>query len=147
MIEISNFLGGITNSASSSIGLNSIFTSILKSAIVLALLVLLIIMFIYPCKKGTPAWVLLKVYLYVFAVSLFFFYVHNSINCSKYEEKHLDRNVDNFIENIGGHNIYHEDKMDVLPMMTPRRQEIHGASEYEDEEELSTDDMLKKLGV
>lgn len=99
-IEINSLFGNITNSIYSTTGLNNLFVSIIWTSVILSIIIIIILMFMYPAKKGTPAWILFKIFLYIVAINTIILSVHNSIISNNYKEKYLDKSSDQFISNI-----------------------------------------------
>lgn len=126
-IEIGHFLGDISNSTYSSSGLNSIFGSVLYTSILLSIVLLLIICFIYPCKKNTPLWVTFKLMFYVFIGVLSILYLHHGALYHKYEKKIEDRSVSNLINGINNPSpAYEGDRIQVNPILvTGGNENIH----------------------
>ncbi len=127
-IEIGSFFGGICNSFYFATGLNNIFISITYTSILLSGIIILIIMLIYPCKKNTPLWRLLKVFLYISTASVIILSIHSSFMKNKYKETYLNSNVDKFMDNIHGGAFYTDDKIKVKP-------HFESSSRFEDDTE------------
>ncbi len=147
-IEMGTFLGGMTNSVYSVTGLNKIFSSVAYTSIILSIIVLLIIMFIYPCKKDTPSWLLLKVLLYVFIINIAILSLHNSIVKNDYKEKYLNTNIDNFMNNVNNRDngIYEEENIKVSPTFAQEQNIVSGGSPSPTKREFtSTQDILDDL--
>lgn len=147
------FLGGVTNSVYSVTGFNKIFSNVAYTAIILSIIMIIIIMFIYPCKKDTPSWLLLKVLLYVFIVNIALLSLHNSIIKNDYKEKYLNSNIDEFMNNVNNRDngIYGEENIKVSPTFT-ERQYISGGDRchYDNKKEFTNtkdilDDIEKKI--
>ncbi len=138
-----SFLSNICYSVYSTTGLHSVFSSILYTSIILSIIVLLILMFIYPCKKGTPSWILIKIFLYVLSINTIVFAIHNSIIKNNYKEKYLNNNVDTLMQNVYGGNkspIYETEK---LPVEANFRENTY---ENKEENDTSVEDLLRELG-
>ncbi len=116
-IEISSFLGGISNSIYSITGLNHIFSSVLYTALGLSIVIIIIIMLIYPCKKDTPLWLLFKTFLYIMIVIMMSFSIHSNFIRNNYKEKYLNNNVSTMMNNTHGGVVYVDEKVDVRPRL------------------------------
>lgn len=151
-IEMSTFLGGMTNSVYSVTGFNKIFSSVAYTSIILSVIILIILMFIYPCKKDTPSWILLKVLLYVFIINIAILSLHNSIIKNDYKEKYLNTNIDTFMTNINNRDnaIYEQDNVKVMPNFVERTEYVSGGSPSPVKREFSStkdilDDIEKRI--
>jgi hypothetical protein len=114
-IEINSFFGGICNSIYSATGLNHIFSSVLYTSIMLSITIILVIMLLYPGKKGTPVWVIFKLFLYIMMIITVVFSIHNSFIKNNYKEKYLNSNVSDLMDNIHGGRMYNDEKISVQP--------------------------------
>ena len=111
--------------------LNPFYTSIL-----LASIIVLIILWLYPCKKDTPAYILLQVGLYILLSSFGVLFLHNSLVCKKMRDDTAKQANYEFIDGSGKDPIY--DAMPVIPAT--------GASEYVIETtDADNDDFLEKF--
>ena len=99
-VEIGSVFNDICNKSYSISGLNVIFSSILNTSIILCIIVLLIITFIYPCKKGTSSLLLLKLFIYIFISVVFILSIHSSIIKNNYQEKSNNTKLNSFMNNI-----------------------------------------------
>lgn len=147
-VEFNSFLGGLTNSIYSVVGLNHIFSSVLYTSIVLSVLVVLLIIMLYPCKKGTPMWILFKLFLYVLMLIVVVFSIHNSFIKNDYKEKYLKSNVNNLINNIHGGHVYGEEMVKVSPQLNQSYDE-HESAVYNEPNQssalMTSSDMLDDL--
>jgi len=123
-------------------GLNKIFYSKIYTTAFLTVVVLMIMILIYPCKKGTPMWILGKVGLYVFIASLVVIFIHDGVVQFKTKQTLGGNDSDNFIGGIGNDNVMYESGMKPSPI-TGRG----GLSEYIDQSDQSNEDFLTELGV
>lgn len=118
-IEFNTFFGGIKNSVYATAGLNNVFCSIVYTALLLSIIILIILVCIYPCKKNTPPWRLVKVFIYVLIASVVVLALHSSFIKNKYQEAFIEKNADNYIDNIhrygGSAGIYDNEKIKVTP--------------------------------
>lgn len=142
-IEIGSFFSGIFNKIYSVSGLNKIFSSVVYTSIILSIIVLIILVFIYPCKRGTPFWVIFKVLLYVFAINMITLSIHNSMTRTMYSENTLNNNSDRLIESItntGG--AFADDNIQVKPTLDSHGREYEVEESYEDTEPETIEELL-----
>jgi hypothetical protein len=66
-IEFNSFFGNISNSIYLVTGLNHIFSSVLYTSLVLSIMIIIMVMLIYPGEEKSPSWLIIKLFLYVFA--------------------------------------------------------------------------------
>lgn len=131
-IEFSSFLGNINNTIYSMPFLNCILSSVVYTSIILSILIIIMVLFIYPCKKDTPGWVLVKLFIYIFAINTIIFSARYSMMSNQINEKSNDESSSNFITNInrrGGSNVYNNESIKVVPNFSEHRQ-VEDDSEY-----------------
>lgn len=144
-IEINSFFGGICNSIYSATGLNYIFSSVLYTSLVLSVIIILMILLLYPAKRGSPAWLILKLFLYILMAITIVFSIHNSFIRNNYKEKYLNNNVSSLMDNIhGGGLVYGNDKIKVQPNLESYPED-HSNEEDFDEKPLSLSEMIDDL--
>ena len=115
-IEINSFFGGICNSIYSATGFNRILSSVVYTSLTMSIMIIIAIMLIYPAKKNSPSWLLLKLFLYIFIGITFMFSIHSSFIRNNYKEKYLNSNVNTLMNNIhGGEAVYNNEKIKVQP--------------------------------
>lgn len=98
-IDFFSSLRGASDWAVGSPLLNSILGSSLFVAIVVSLIMMLLIMFMYPAKAGTPFSVIAKMFIYMFFGSLLVIFLHDGIIKYDMEEKFTTRDSDAFMQN------------------------------------------------
>ena len=142
-IDIGSFFQSICNKTYSVTGLNAVFSSVINMAIILSIIIILLIMTIYPCKKGTPIYILGKLFLYVLLISVSLLSLHSSIIKNDYQQKYSDQTMGTFINKIGGKNeIYREDMVEIKPQYSDDR----GFGEVESQPEPDTiNGMLNEM--
>lgn len=101
-LEISNILKDSCGWSFSSRGLNSIFCNKFYTALILTIIILILIMNIYPCKKGTPAWITFKLGFYILMTSLAIIFIHDGILHGINEKDIAGGETDAFIDALGG---------------------------------------------
>lgn len=114
-IDIGSFSKDISNKIYSITGLNFIFSNICVTSILLSSVILLIIMILFPFRKGTGAFLLGKLLLYIYISVLLTLIIYRSTIKNIYEKKYTDKNVKQFIDTIGGNVVYEKDSMRVKP--------------------------------
>lgn len=116
-IEIADTLKDTCGWSFSSRGLNSLFCNRFYTALILTIIILILIMNIYPCKKGTPAWITFKLGFYVLVASLSIIIVHDGIMHNLYTQRTIKGNDDTFIDELDGANnsAFMKDRAPVVP--------------------------------
>jgi hypothetical protein len=101
-LEISNLLNDSFGWSFSSRGLNSLFSNKFYTSLILTIIILILIMNIYPCKKGTPSWITFKLGFYILIASLSIIFIHDGILHGIYEKDVVSGETDAFINALGG---------------------------------------------
>lgn len=96
----------------------------------------------YPCKKGTPIWILGKIFFYISLTTLTVLYIHSSMIKNNYEELYTDKSVDKFIDRMQSPSIFRDDFKPVMPKLEGGIYEDFTGTKHE-----SVDGILSKLGV
>jgi len=110
-LEIGQLGSNIRNKIYSVVGLNGIFSSILNTSLLLTIIIIILIIFIYPPEKGTPVWIIGKVFLYVFVSSLTIISMHNSFVKDEIKKKKLQNDISGFMEKKSINEIVHGGQM------------------------------------
>ena len=115
--ELSKYLKNTYGLTFASRGLNVIFCNKFYTTIILTIIILMIITIMYPCKKGTPFWVVCKVGLYIFIATITILFIHGSVTHSINALVLDGVDDDEFVANInGGNNIaFDGDNMHIKP--------------------------------
>ena len=82
-------------------GMNTIFSNKIYTAIIITIIIIILITVIYPCKKGTPFWILGKLGLYTFISSLAIIFIHDSVIHSNYQKDTTATENNKFISSLG----------------------------------------------
>ena len=138
MIEFNSLINSIQNNIHGIPFFNGILSNIVYVSITLSILLIIMILFIYPCKETTPAWVLAKLFVYLSITNLIIFSMHNSIMKNKYSEKFSSETSEKFINNInsrgGSASIYNSENIKVVPTFKEiDSDEIDGTNETSNE--------------
>jgi hypothetical protein len=97
-------------------GLNALFCSRIYTSGILTILIVLLIMILYPCKKGTPCLILVKLGFYVFICTYITIFIHDGILHKESNDKLGESKNDNFINSIGSDDVvYGNDNIPVKP--------------------------------
>jgi hypothetical protein len=98
-------------------GLNSIFCNKIYTTIILTIIIIILIIIIYPCKKGTPFWIVGKLGIYIFMAVLVVLFVHNGVVYSAHKNDSSLDDTEEFVGSLGGDgNIaFNKDNVDVKP--------------------------------
>lgn len=89
-IELGYFFNDICGSTTDS-WFGKLFTNVIYTSILVALIILLILFFTYPTKKGTPMYTTFRVVFYIFVAVLLIQAVQQRIIESKIEDKFSSR--------------------------------------------------------
>ena len=98
-------------------GLNGLFCNKFYTTVILTIIILIIITIIYPCKKGTPFWIVGKVGLYIFMATITILFIHDSVTNSM-NAKIIGGNIDdNFLESLSGKDniTFNKDNIQINP--------------------------------
>ncbi len=147
-IEINSFFSNISNSMYSAIGLNHVFSSVLYTSIFMTIIIIIMIIIIYPAKEDSPAWLKLKLFLYLFGAILIIFSVHYSFVKNDCKEKYHNDSVRNLMNNIhGGKTAYNDDFISVQPNLEQDNnlEEDHNLEQNTKEEPVSLSDIINDL--
>lgn len=91
-VDLCSSVNSISQYAFGSGFLNSLLGSALSVAFIIAMTMVLLIMFLYPAKKGTPFKTVFKMFVYMFLISLLVIFAHDSINqtAQQAQQKHKE---------------------------------------------------------
>ncbi len=109
-LEISSFLGDITNNTYSNVGLKCIFDSVIYTSALITFVVLMLICMILPAR-GVKSWLYIKVGLYIYLTVAAALFLHKSIIKHDYEKTHNDLRLDNMWAKRDLNNIVNRDEM------------------------------------
>lgn len=79
--------------------INKTLGSSIFVALSIALLMILIIMFMYPAKAGTPFYIVMKMFVYMFFGSLLIVFLHDGVIKYLFEEEHQEKRNEVFMQN------------------------------------------------
>ena len=80
--------------------LNNILGSSFFVSIVIALLMVLLIMIMYPAKKHTPVSVLLKMFIYMFFGTMLIVFLHDGVIKTMYDEEQQNSEADDLMSGV-----------------------------------------------
>jgi hypothetical protein len=125
-------------------GLNGIFCNKFYTSVILTIIILIIITIIYPCKKGTPFWIISKLGVYIFIATISIILIHDGVS-NVTNNKINDRyENDEFVNNLSGNNnlSFKNDNMLVNPKVggnfMPDDDDMLGGNSANNSEELFT---------
>jgi hypothetical protein len=95
--ELSNSLKSTCGWSFASKGMNCLFASRFYTTAILTIMIIILIMIIYPVKKNTPVWLLVKLGFYIFIVSLGMIFIHDCVIYHEYEKEVSISESENFI--------------------------------------------------
>jgi hypothetical protein len=115
--ELSESLKKTCGMTFASRGLNTLFSSNFYTTLILTILILLLITVIYPCKKGTPFWLVGKLGFYIFITTLAILFIHDGVSYTAYQKSVVGGEDDEFVESLGGSDniAFSGDKLPVNP--------------------------------
>ena len=119
MIELSSFSGDAYKCSFASRGINNIFCNKFYTAGILTVMIIVIIMVIYPCKKGTSLFIMVKLAFYVFIVSYVVIFIHDGVIHQKTETENENVENEKFIKGLGETDpVYEGDNINVSPIVS-----------------------------
>ena len=101
-IELSESLKNTCGVTFASRGMNGLFCSKFYTTLILTIMILILITVIYPCKKGTPFWIVGKLGFYIFAATLAILFLHDGVVYSSYKKEVAGDDGDKFVEALNG---------------------------------------------
>jgi hypothetical protein len=123
--------------------MNGLFCSKFYTTLILTIMILILITVIYPCKKGTPFWIVGKLGLYIFAATLAILFLHDGVVYSSYKKEVAGGEGDEFVEalNSGDNVAFDGDNLPVNPkfggdMMAGEGECCNGGAEGGNSEEI-----------
>lgn len=117
--DLGSSLRGTGDWAYGSKTINKFLGSPILTAFSITLIIILLIMFIYPCKRGTSANLLIKLFTYIFLSTGIVLFLHNSINRYKYEKKYRDNITYDTVDRIMGNDgDIDETHVEVIPTLS-----------------------------
>ena len=103
-LELSNALKDTCGWSFSSRGMNNLFCNKFYTSVILTIIIIVLIMVIYPCKKGTPVYITFKLGFYILLATLGIMFIHDSVVHRMYERERMGGQTNAFIEALGGEN-------------------------------------------
>lgn len=103
-IEIGYFFNDVCGATSNSWA-GIVFSNILYTSILVSILILIIICFTYPIKKGTPMYITFKLMFYVFVVVLGVLAIYERITEARLENKYSSKMNNEIMQAIRGGSI------------------------------------------
>lgn len=82
-------------------GMNQLFASKLYTCGILTIMIIFLVMIIYPCKKNTPVWIMGKLGIYIFLVTICIMFVHDCVLYNEYKEQTGGSETEAMIYSIG----------------------------------------------
>ena len=142
-IELSESLKNTCGVTFASRGMNGLFCSKFYTTLILTIMILILITVIYPCKKGTPFWIVGKLGFYIFAATLAILFLNDGVVYSSYKKEVAGGEGDEFVEALnGGDNVaFGGDNLPVNPkfggdMMAGEGECCNGGAEGGNSEEI-----------
>ncbi len=98
-IDLHSSLKGASQWAFGSPLLNNALGSSICVALIIALLMILLIMFMYPAKPGTPFSVLAKLFVYMLFGTMMIVFLHDGVIKYMIEEEYVTKDNEYFMQN------------------------------------------------
>lgn len=102
-IDLYSSLKGASQWAFGSPLLNNVLGSSVFVASIIALLMVLLIMFMYPAKSGTPFSVIAKLFVYMFFGTMLIVFLHDGVIKYMMEEEFAEKDSEQFMQNATMH--------------------------------------------
>jgi hypothetical protein len=147
-VELSEILKNTYGMTFASRGINTIFYSKLYTTIILTIIILIIITIIYPCKKGTPFWIVCKTGLYIFISILTVICIHDGVVYSTFNTKSISKSSDEFVEelvDVDSNTAYKRDRMTITP--TIGGSDANANNTLEPQSAKNSDELFRMFGV
>jgi hypothetical protein len=109
-LELSHVIRGSYDYISSVSGLNSIFSSVFYTSLVLSIILIILIIAIYPAKKNASFWSVIKLFIYTLLTTVFVLYIYGSAIDNNYKKKYNSEKNHEFFGDIGTNNITHSNE-------------------------------------
>jgi glucan phosphoethanolaminetransferase (alkaline phosphatase superfamily) len=145
--ELSNTFNNTFGMSLSSPGMNRLLCSKFYTSIILTFIIIILIMIIYPCKKGTPIFVTFKLGFYIMICTLSVIFLHDTILRSSFDHNLNNKENNAFVEAIGSSNniAYYSDKINIDPKLAPVDSTIGGY--VENEQPMDNAQLFNLFGV
>ena len=117
-VEIGSLLGNVTNKTYGAPGLKCIFTNIIYTSVLMAIIILIILCVILPPYK-TKSWIFIKLFIYIFLSSASILFIHKSIIKHEYDKIRSNNKISNMMSNIDSNKtIFQKDMIEIRPSLT-----------------------------
>ncbi len=87
MLELGSLFNGLTSKIYNNETYRAIFTNTIYCALLITAVIMLLISAMYPYKRNTPAWVVLKLGIYIFITTATCLFIFKSFIKNKYESQ------------------------------------------------------------
>ena len=101
--ELSSALKSTCGWSFSSRGMNNLFCNKFYTSAILTIIIMVLVMLIYPCKKGTPAWITFKLGFYILIFTMGIMFVHDGVMYYHHEKDREKQESDDMIGGLDGH--------------------------------------------
>lgn len=100
--------------------LNNILGSSIFVALTIAIIMILIIMFMYPAKSGTPFSIVGKMFIYMFFITLMVIFLHDGVIKYMFEEELGEKASDDIMQGVtlSSKNVVYNNTPPVNPTLT-----------------------------
>ena len=130
-VDLCASLDRTSNWAFGSSILNGLFGNKIVVSVIIALIMVLIVMLVYPAKKGTGVGSLIKMFIYMGALACLIMFVHDGVLKASFEEEHKDTNSIDISESAH-RDIVYPNRITIKPNVTesplaPNQQFVTGS--------------------
>jgi hypothetical protein len=92
--ELINAIKSTSGFSFASKGMNKVFVNKFYTSAILTIMILILIMIIYPCKKNAPSYILGKLCFYIFISTIGIMFIHDCVMYNNWEKINDDKNDD-----------------------------------------------------
>jgi hypothetical protein len=100
--ELINAIKSTSGFSFASKGMNNIFVNKFYTSAILTIMILILIMIIYPCKKNAPSYILGKLCFYIFVSTIGIMFIHDCVMYNNWEKTNDDKNDDETFNVLNG---------------------------------------------
>ena len=119
MIELQSFGEETCGWSFASRGMTNLFCNKFYTSGILTAMIVILIMVLYPCKKGTSVFIVFKLSFYIFICTYLIMFVHDGVLHKITEKERVGGETDAFIGGLGDSDVvYGSNAMKVTPVIT-----------------------------
>lgn len=128
-VDLQNLIRISGNHAYSNKVISDLCSKPIHSAAFMTIVIIVLIMIICPCKKGTSLLIFCRLGFYIFLTSFVIMFMHDGITSANYQKKYESKQSENLIQSFSGGNdiVYGGDNIQIEPMTGD---DVHNSSPY-----------------